>query len=47
VTDLYIDGAPRFHEMSLFIVRAQHEFNPGVDWQLELLVRRQLGAVDS
>jgi len=47
VTDLYIDGAPRFSEMSLFIVRAQHEFNPGVDWQLELLVRRQLGAVDS
>jgi NosR/NirI family nitrous oxide reductase transcriptional regulator len=47
VTDLYINGAPRFHEMSLFIVRAQHEFNPGVDWQLELLVRRQLGAVDS
>jgi NosR/NirI family nitrous oxide reductase transcriptional regulator len=47
VTDIFIEGAPRFHEMSLFIVRAQHEFNPGVDWQLELLVRRQLGAVDS
>ena len=41
VTDLMINGAPRFQEMSLFIVRAQHEFNPGVDWQLELLVRRQ------
>jgi len=47
VTDILIDGAPSFHEMSLFIVRAQHEFNPGVDWQLELLVRRQLGAIDS
>jgi len=47
VTDLFIEGAPRFQEMSLFIVRAQHDFNPGVDWQLELLVRRQLGAVDS
>ncbi|WP_353517244.1 4Fe-4S binding protein [Thalassotalea sp. SU-HH00458] len=47
VTDLYLEGAPLFKEMSLFIVRAQHEFNPGVDWQLELLVRRQLGAVDS
>lgn len=47
VTDILINGAPRFQEMSLFIVRAQHEFNPGVDWQLELLVRRQLGAVDS
>lgn len=47
VTDIYSDGAPRFKEMSLFIVRPQHKFNPGVDWQLELLVRRQLGAVDS
>ncbi len=47
VTDIFVDGAPRFQEMSLFIVRAQHQFNPGVDWQLELLVRRQLGAVDS
>ena len=47
VTDLYLEDAPSFKEMSLFIVRTQHEFNPGVDWQLELLVRRQLGAVDS
>lgn len=47
VTDIYIDGAPNFKEMALFIVRAEHKFNPGVDWQLELLVRRQLGAVDS
>ncbi|NRA52947.1 MAG: regulatory protein NosR [Gammaproteobacteria bacterium] len=47
VTDLMIAGAPHFKEMSLFIVRAQHEFNPGVDWQFELLVRRQIGAVDS
>ncbi|WP_245560660.1 transcriptional regulator NosR [Colwellia piezophila] len=47
ITDLYIEGAPRFKEMSLFIVRAQHKFNPGVDWELELLVRRQIGAIDS
>ena len=47
VTDLYIEGAPNFKEMSLFIVRPQHAFNPGVDWQVELLVRRQLGAIDS
>lgn len=47
VTDLLIDGAPRFSEMSLFIVREHHEFNPGVDWQFELLVRRQTGAIDS
>jgi NosR/NirI family nitrous oxide reductase transcriptional regulator len=47
ITDLFIDGAPRFQEMSLFIVREHQEFNPGVDWEFELLVRRQIGAVDS
>jgi len=47
VTDLFIDGAPRFQEMSLFIVREHQDFNPGVDWEFELLVRRQVGAVDS
>ncbi len=47
VTDIFIAGAPSFREMSLFIVRQHHEFNPGVDWQFELLVRRQMGAVDS
>lgn len=47
VTDLFIDGAPRFKEMSLFIVRKHQGFNPGVDWQFELLIRRQIGAVDS
>lgn len=47
VTDIYIDGAPKFKEMSLFIVREHHQFNPALDWQLELLVRRQIGPVDS
>jgi len=47
VTDIYIDGAPQFKEMSLFIVREHYQFNPALDWQLELLVRRQIGPVDS
>ncbi len=47
VSDLFIDGVPKFKEMSIFTIRAIHEFNPGVDWQLELLIRRQMGAVDS
>ncbi|KGJ87874.1 transcriptional regulator NosR [Thalassotalea sp. ND16A] len=47
ITDIYLPGTPRFNEMSLFIIREHHEFNPGTDWQLELLVRRQLGAMDS
>lgn len=47
VNDILIDGAPVFKEMALFIVRSHHEFNPGTTWQLELLVRRQIGAIDS
>jgi len=47
VSDIYIDGAPNFKEMSLFIVREHHKFNPASDWQLEFLVRRQIGAIDS
>lgn len=47
ITDIYAAGAPSFNEMSIFIVEAHHEFNPGADWQFELLVRRQLGAIDS
>jgi len=45
--DIYINGAPRFSERSIFIVRAHHDFNPAADWQLELLVRRQTGPLDS
>jgi len=47
VTDLYIPGAPTFKEMSMFIIREHEKFNPGEDWQLELLVRRQTGPLDS
>jgi len=47
VTDIYIENAPSFKEMALFIVREHHEFNPGSDWKVELLVRRQTGPVDS
>ncbi|MEI6894216.1 MAG: 4Fe-4S binding protein [Colwellia sp.] len=47
VPDIYIDGLPQFKERSIFIIRAHHEFNPAADWQLELLVRRQTGPLDS
>ncbi len=47
INDLYIDGVPRFKEMSIFIVREHQNFDPGKNWQLELLVRRQTGPVDS
>jgi NosR/NirI family nitrous oxide reductase transcriptional regulator len=47
VNDLYAEGTPYFKEMSIFIVREHHNFNPGEEWQVELLVRRQTGPVDS
>jgi len=47
INDLYVDGSPRFREMSIFIIREHHEFDPGSAWQIELLVRRQTGPVDS
>lgn len=47
ISDLFAAGAPRFHEMSVFKVQAHHEFDPGADWQVELLIRRQTGPIDS
>ncbi|NRA69903.1 MAG: regulatory protein NosR [Gammaproteobacteria bacterium] len=47
VNDIFIMGAPRLKEMSIFIIRDHHEFDPGSAWQIELLVRRQTGPLDS
>ncbi|MFC6672555.1 transcriptional regulator NosR [Marinobacterium aestuariivivens] len=47
LSDVYIEGFPGFREMAIFIVRSAYEFDPGRPWQLELLVRRQVGALDS
>ncbi len=47
INDIYAEGAPRFREMSIFIVAEHHQFDPGSPWQLELLVRRQTGPIDS
>ncbi|WP_245921871.1 transcriptional regulator NosR [Bowmanella denitrificans] len=46
LSDLYIDGLPALTEMSVFIIRDHHGFDPGSPWSLELLVRRQTGPVD-
>ena len=45
--DVYIEDFPGFREMAIFIVRNQYDFDLGTPWQLELLVRRQVGALDS
>ncbi len=47
LSDVYADGIPRFKEMAIFIVRPNYAFNPAESWQLELLVRRQTGPLDS
>jgi len=47
INDIYIDGAPEFDEKVIFIVRDKYKFDIGMPWQVELLVRRQIGALDS
>src|SRR5690554_3997286 len=45
--DVMSEGAPRFQEMAIFILREDAQFDPGTPWTMELLVRRQTGPVDS
>lgn len=47
LSDTYAEGMPHFAEMAIFIVRAAQRFDPGTPWDLELLVRRQTGPVES
>lgn len=47
LSDVFIDGVPNFNEMVIFIVKGQYQFDIGAPWKLELLVRRQVGALDS
>ncbi|MGQ4880674.1 transcriptional regulator NosR [Billgrantia sp. LNSP4103-1] len=44
---LSIEGAPDFVERDIFIVREHAAFDPGQPWQLELLVRRASGPLDT
>lgn len=41
------EGAPRLSERDIFILREEARFDPGQPWELELLVRRQVGALDT
>jgi NosR/NirI family transcriptional regulator, nitrous oxide reductase regulator len=47
LNDVYIEGFPGLKEMAIFIVRDQYDFDLGTPWQIELLVRRQTGPLDS
>ncbi|MGM0982016.1 MAG: transcriptional regulator NosR [Pseudomonadota bacterium] len=45
--NLAIDGAPNLNERDIFIIREDAAFNPGQPWQLDLLVRRASGPLDT
>ncbi|BBI51382.1 regulatory protein NosR [Vreelandella olivaria] len=45
--DLALEGAPSLAERDIFIVREEADFDPGQPWQLELLVRRASGPLDT
>lgn len=47
LSDVYAAGMPEFSEMGIFIIRASHEFDPGLPWTLNLLVKRQTGPLES
>lgn len=46
LVDLAADGAPDFHEISLFTLPEGTAFDPADPWRLQLLVQRAIGARD-
>ncbi len=47
LSDVYIEGYEPFSEMAIFIIREHYHFDPGTEWNLNLLVRRQVGPIES
>lgn len=47
LSDTYLPGMPRMDEMAIFVIRDTHKFNPGAPWEIELLVKRQTGPLES
>ncbi len=47
LSDVFAEGIPDFSEMAIYIIRKENEFDPGSLFQLELLVRRQIGPLES
>lgn len=41
-----LNDMPSFDESVIFIIRDDHRFDPGKPWQVELLVVRQIGALE-
>lgn len=47
LSDVYAEGMPDMGEMAIFIIRDANKFDPGTSWELELLVKRQVGPLKS
>ncbi|MDH5446193.1 MAG: NosR/NirI family protein [Gammaproteobacteria bacterium] len=47
LSDTYAKNMPKLSEMAIFVIRPNHQFDPGLDWEIELLVKRQTGPLDS
>ncbi len=47
LTDPQLEGMPAFNEMGIFIIRKSYDFDVGGPWTLQLLVRRQVGPLQS
>lgn len=47
LNDVYAQDIPHFHEMGIFTLRTPNHFDPARPWQIELLVRRQIGPLKS
>ncbi len=47
LTDTLLAGMPSFNEMAIFIIEKSYGFDPGRSWTLQLLVRRQVGPLET
>ncbi len=47
LSDVYIEGYESFSEMAIYIIRDHYNFDPGTTWKINLLVRRQVGPIES
>lgn len=47
LVDVQLKGMPDFQEKAIFIIRHSFDFDPGKPWNLQLIVRRQVGPLKS
>ncbi|MDT8387303.1 MAG: 4Fe-4S binding protein [Thiogranum sp.] len=47
LSDVYTEGTPDFSEMGIFVIRENYQFDPGSPWSINLLVKRDVGPLES